>query len=202
MQVWGGATQKHLGKAEAEQAKVLKAMLGKYDGHAEELFAEAKVLRLQDIINVESAQTMRAIREEKLGTENLKRMDRGRRRGGAYAAPRPVDKSMKNWPSYSLPLAASKTEKTTGEGSRKRMSAAKIARYDSVSLDCEGEGCYCKARLKRFREWRKEREQEDGGQVEAGRDDGGRDPDGDGESAGQPAGGRLHWEDAHHGDSI
>ena len=144
VQVWGGVDQKYRGKLEAAQNSAVRAVSGMRKGHAEPSYAELQILKLKDLIGMESLKFMRQIRtnDEKC-PKNLSDMDQGQSRNKEYSTPRLAHGFLRSWPSYSLPMHADRILKGGKEKTMSEIKARILASYSLIPENCKGTKCHC-----------------------------------------------------------
>ena len=142
--MWGGVDQKYRGKLEAAQNSAVRAVSGMRKGHTEPSYAELQILKLKDLIGMESLKIMEQIRNnDKKCPENLSEMDHGRRRNTEYATPRLAHGFLRSWPSYSLPMQADRIFRREKAENMSEVKARLLASYSLIPENCKGTKCHC-----------------------------------------------------------
>jgi hypothetical protein len=164
---WGGAGQKEMGRLEAAQNSAVRVVKNMRLGHTTEAYGSLGLLKMKDLVEVESLKLMRKIRE---GSEkslwNLREMDGGESRCEEFRSPRVVEGFLKSWPSYSLPRQAARAgggSKKTGRSEVDEIVASRSQEYTNLAQEiCEGRNCHCKDRFGRKERKRKQTNNVDG----------------------------------------
>ena len=113
-----------LGKLKIMQNTAVRVVSQQRKGHANEAYAAAQVLKLKNMIELESFSIRSKIREKKEDAiKNIGQLDREKGKTSEYATTRVLDGFLRAWPSYSLPFQAGKMAKGGREGKRGESSA-------------------------------------------------------------------------------